>query len=227
MSRAAIALVPARRASVRVPSKNTRPFFGEFSLLQLKILALRRCSLVTRIVVSSDDEVALGQASGLGAEARLRDPRLCGEYVELRELFETVLEDFREAVVYWAHPTSPFVLPGTIDRAIEGVLQDNDRCILGVQRCQDFTWSSPEAPNYDPGRQPRSQDLPPQWRVTGGIHVATGLNFIRYGRLAFKPMSFLELSYPEALDIDTGDGWLFCRRIAPVFATDVLGMPGQ
>lgn len=214
----AIALVPARRGSVRVPRKNVRPFWKGLSLVQIKVMALLRSETVSRIIVSSDDELALEQAAALGADTCLRDSRLCGGHVDLGELFREVLAGQESNIVYWAHPTSPFVRPDTIDIAVRSVINNTSSCVLGVQRFQDFLWKARTPLNYDPRRQPRSQDLEPMWRVTGGIHVAMGRRFIEERCLVFERLAFRELTLLESLDIDTEEEWNLCSGVA-------LGLP--
>lgn len=210
----AVALIPARRGSVRAPRKNVRPFWRGLSLVQIKVMTLFRSETVSRVIVSSDDELALEQAAALGADTRLRDSRLCHEHVDLGELFTEVLAGQESNIVYWAHPTSPFVRPETVDAAVEFVVNDSSNCVLGVQRLQDFLWKSQRPLNYDPRCQPRSQDLEPVWRVTGGIHVAMGWRFIEQRSLAFDPVVFRELTLLESFDIDTEEEWHFCSEIA-------------
>ena len=219
----AVAVVPTRRRSMRVPEKNVRTIWKGLSLLQLKVMVLQRCQNIASIIVSSDDDIALEQAVAVGAVPSYRDPRLCDDHVDLGELFSDVLAPFQNEIVYWAHPTSPFVTAATIDAAVQRVLTEPTKCVLGVQRLQEFLWSRDGPINYDPLNQPRSQDLSPMWRVTGGIHMATGHAFIERGALAFEPMAFHELSIAEGLDINDEGDWTFCAGVAPIFLPRVLG----
>jgi CMP-N-acetylneuraminic acid synthetase len=186
-------------------------------------MVLQRCQNISSIVVSSDDDIALKQALEVGAVPSYRDPRFCGDHVDLGELFSAVLAPFQDEIVYWAHPTSPFVTAATIDAAVQQVRIEPTKCVLGVQRLQEFLWSRDGPINYDPLNQPRSQDLSPMWRVTGGIHVATGGGFIERGALAFEPVVFQELSIAESLDINDEGDWTLCAEVAPIFLPRALG----
>jgi CMP-N-acetylneuraminic acid synthetase len=209
-----VAIVPARGGSSRVRRKNIRPFWRGLSLVDVKLRMLTRCHAIDRTIVSSDDPVVLDRSQAFGAEAVRRPSHLCGDHVNLSELFREVLGSHRNRIVYWAHPTSPFVEPATVVRAVTMVREIPERCVLGVERLQSFVWEAGRPLNYDPAYQPRTQDLPPIWRVTGGIHVALGDRFIREGALAFEPVSLLEMSRIESLDIDTEEDWTLCSYVA-------------
>jgi N-acylneuraminate cytidylyltransferase len=184
------------------------------SLVDVKLRTLARCRAIDRTIVSSDDPVILERSADFGAEAALRASELCGDHVNLGDLFGAVLDNYRENIVYWAHPTSPFVSPETIERAIAEVREVPERCVVGVECWQAFLWSEGRALNYDPRKQPRTQDLAPVCRVTGGIHVALGERLIQEASLAFAPMSLLEMGRVESLDIDTEEDWEICSHLA-------------
>lgn len=220
-----VALVPAKAGSRRVPGKNFRTFADGMCLVELKIRQLQEAG-IERIIVSSDHPDARRVALDLGAEVQHRPPELCGDFVNLTELFQYCLGDLEECVVYWAHPTSPFVRPASIRTAL-GLARDlPGRCVLGVQRLQEFLWSEEGPLNYDPHRQPRSQDLAPLFRVTGGIHIARGADFIRRGAVAFAPAEFVELDAVEAIDINTDDEWRLARLVAAAGRSPVERGPG-
>ncbi len=209
-----LAVIPAKKTSHRVPAKNLRSFWNGMSLLEIKIRVLKQCNFIKQIIVSSDDEKALALAKSLGAYARLRSSDLCNDFVNLKELFQEVLAEFDSNLIYWAHPTSPFVKPVTIDKAIELAKNNTSNCIIGVEHLQEFLWSEEGPINYDPKIQPRSQELPPLYRITGGIHIAVAHRFIEEGSLAFNPLMFFNMSKIESLDINTEDDWELCVALS-------------
>ena len=83
---------------------------------------------------------------------------------------------------------------------------------------QEFLWTPEQPLNYDPSNQPRSQDLEPLYRITGGVHIARATLFIAAGAVAFTPHRFLPLPLLECFDINTPDEW----NIAGLLATDAL-----
>lgn len=69
----AVAILPARGGSKRIPGKNVRPFAG-VPLLARTISILQRGGLFDRIIVSTDDREIEEVARGAGAEVPFRRP---------------------------------------------------------------------------------------------------------------------------------------------------------
>ncbi|MBC7878969.1 MAG: acylneuraminate cytidylyltransferase family protein, partial [Anaerolineales bacterium] len=68
-----LALIPARGGSKGIPRKNIRSFAG-YPLIAWSIAAAKQSELVTRIVVSTDDEEIAAIAREWGAEAPFLRP---------------------------------------------------------------------------------------------------------------------------------------------------------
>lgn len=210
-----IVLIPAKEKSSRIPLKNWREFYGGASLVKLKVRAALRSS-ADLIVISTDCPDFATDLEDDRVIVRQRSAHLCCEHVDLESLFMETLNDFKDDAVFWAHATSPFVSSETIDRAFELCFQNTAACVLGVKERQSFLWSSSGPINYNPLKQPRSQDLAPFFEITGGVHCAMGSDFIRSGAVSFEPACFLRLKDPESIDIDDLDDWNFARMVAPL-----------
>ena len=207
------AVIPAKSRSERVPDKNFRPFFRGLSLVELKILSLKSAGL-RNIILSSNDHRASGIAAAQEVQYQERPDRLCQAEVDLGELFAFCLAELQDDLVYWAHPTSPFVSATSIGAALAFAMRGSQQCTIGVQKMHDFFWTNERPLNYDEARQPRSQDLSPYFRVTGGIHIAQGRDFCVAGAVSFRPHAFYELDLVESIDIDTLEEWEFAEQVA-------------
>jgi CMP-N-acetylneuraminic acid synthetase len=208
-----VALIPAKSTSERVPDKNFRPFHEGLCLVEWKIRQLQAAG-IQHIIVSSNDVRARRIAKDFGARFQDRPHELCSNFIDLRALFAFCLRDVVDRLVYWAHPTSPFVRAASIRSAAESAKGLDQGCVVGVQRLQEFLWSADGPINYDPHCQPRSQDLEPLFRVTGGIHMAFGKQFIAQGAVTFPPATFVELDAVESIDINSEEEWLLATQLA-------------
>ncbi len=224
MMRGVVALIPAKATSERVPDKNFRSFHRGLCLVEWKIRQLQAAG-IEHIVLSSDDARARTIARDYGICFQNRPHKLCGNVVDLQTLFEFCLRSFLDQLVYWAHPTSPFISATSIRSALEIAERLDQGCVVGVQRLQEFLWSAERPMNYDPHHQPRSQDLEPLFRVTGGIHMALGRNFIAQGAVTFLPVSFLELGVVESVDINTQEEWLLAKQLAAAALSTSADVP--
>jgi len=74
----AIAIIPAKGVSRRIPRKNVRNFHGR-PIIAYSIDAAVESRLFDRIIVSTDDEVIARMAEGLGAESIMRPPELSSD----------------------------------------------------------------------------------------------------------------------------------------------------
>ena len=74
-----LALIPARGGSKGIPRKNVRNFAG-YPLIAWSIAAAKQSELVTRVIVSTDDEEIASVAREFGAGAALLLGGVRGEF---------------------------------------------------------------------------------------------------------------------------------------------------
>jgi CMP-N,N'-diacetyllegionaminic acid synthase len=118
----AVALIPARAGSERVPGKNVRPLAGH-PLLAYSIAAARESGLFEQVVVSTDSEEIAVVATRFGADIpSLRPPELAtatSPDIEWVQHMLGVLRDKGQEFEIFSllRPTSPFRGADTIRRA--------------------------------------------------------------------------------------------------------------
>jgi CMP-N,N'-diacetyllegionaminic acid synthase len=122
----AVALVPARAGSERVPGKNVIPLGGH-PLLAYSILAARQSALFESVIVSTDSEEIAEVARRYGAEVPgLRPADLATAVSPDIEWVLHVMDGRDEELFSILRPTSPFRTPATIRRAWEQLLAFDD-----------------------------------------------------------------------------------------------------
>jgi N-acylneuraminate cytidylyltransferase len=119
-----LALIPARGGSKGIPRKNIRDFAG-YPLIAYSILAALRARLVTRVIVSTDDEEIAAIARQWGAETPfLRPSELAQDNTQDLSVMQHALEwlkkneDYTPEVVVWLRPTSPVRPVNCVDDAV-------------------------------------------------------------------------------------------------------------
>ena len=113
----AVALIPARAGSVRVPGKNVKPLAGH-PLIAYSIAAARESGLFGAILVSTDSEEIAEVARRYGAEVPgLRPAELAGSGSSDIEWVRHVLDGRDDELFSILRPTSPFRRGATIRRA--------------------------------------------------------------------------------------------------------------
>ncbi|HNK64164.1 MAG TPA: acylneuraminate cytidylyltransferase family protein, partial [Anaerolineales bacterium] len=134
-----LAIIPARGGSKGIPRKNIRNFAG-YPLLAWSIAAAKRSELVTRIIVSTDDEEIAAVAREWGAETPfLRPAELAQDKSTDLPLFEHALhwlhenENYHPEIIVQLRPTSPIRPQSIVDDAIRILLKHAEAdCVRGV-----------------------------------------------------------------------------------------------
>jgi N-acylneuraminate cytidylyltransferase len=134
-----LALIPARGGSKGIPRKNIRNFAG-YPLIAWSIAAAKQSKLITRVIVSTDDEEIAAVARECGAETPfLRPAELAQDQTTDLPVFEHALqwleeqESYRPEIVVQLRPTSPIRPAGMLDHAIYILLEHGDAdCVRGV-----------------------------------------------------------------------------------------------
>lgn len=119
-----------------MPRKNLHPLVG-YPLLAYSVVTARRCLLVDRVLVSSDDPEIISVAKRFGAEAPfLRPARLAGdtsqdnEYVSHALEWLTAHESWEPDLVVLLRPTTPLRDPALVDQAIQSLREDSQATSL-------------------------------------------------------------------------------------------------
>lgn len=134
-----LAIIPARGGSKGIPRKNIRNFAG-YPLIAYSIAAARQSELVTRVIVSTDDEEIASVARQYGAETPfLRPAELAQDNSTDLPLFEQALQWLNEnegyvpEVVVQLRPTSPIRPAPLVDDAVRMLIDHPDAdCVRGV-----------------------------------------------------------------------------------------------
>lgn len=124
-----LALIPARGGSKSIPRKNLVPLLGK-PLIGWAIEVALAAQLVSRVIVSTDDEEIAGVALEYGAEVPfMRPAEISGDLALDVEFHRHALvwlsekENYEPKLVVNLRPTSPSRRPETIDDAIEEFLR--------------------------------------------------------------------------------------------------------
>ena len=209
-----LALIPARGGSKGIPRKNIRNFAG-YPLIAWSIAAAQQSNLVTRVLVSTDDEEIATVARESGAETPfLRPEELAQDKTTDLPVFEHALqwleenEGYKPEIVIQLRPTSPIRPKGMLDHAIRILLEHEDAdCVRGVVPAGQnpfkmWRFNGEEKPIQplltvdgivEPYNAPR-QVLPPVYWQTGHIDA------IRVSTIRNKHSLTGDVIYPLVID---------------------------
>lgn len=110
----ALAIIPARGGSKRIPRKNIKDFFGK-PLIAYSIQAAIKSNLFEKVIVSTDDEEIATISKKYGAEVPfIRPKELSNDYSEIKVVREHALKYFIEQGITFQYlctiyATAPFI----------------------------------------------------------------------------------------------------------------------
>lgn len=228
----AIAIIPARGGSKRIPRKNVRTFCGK-PMIAWSIEAVLAAGVFDAVVVSTDDEEIAAVAKSLGAEVPfVRPPELCGDHVATMPVIVHAIrwwEENRGALEYCCcvYATAPFLRPKYLWEGLDILRQQPEAQFafsvtsyaFPIFRALRITESGCVEMFWPENELKRSQDLPLAWHDAGQFYWGRRDAFL--GEKGF----FSAKSYPVVLpmhlvqDIDTIEDW---GRAEMMFAANPL-----
>lgn len=225
MQHSAVAFIPARSGSKRVPHKNVRPLAGH-PLLAYSVCAALESGLFSKVIVSTDSEEYAAIARHYGAEVPfLRSASISGERSMDIEWLADALGRLKSGGFAYERfailrPTSPFRLPETIRRAWkEFVSETGVDSIRAVEKCKQHPgkmWIV-DGRRMKPllAQDPKAPMHSIQYAALPEVYVQNASLEIAYTRVVFEDssiaghsvMPFLTQGF-EGLDInDEKDMW--------------------
>jgi len=216
----AVALVPARGGSERVPGKNVRPLAGH-PLIAYSIAAAEQSGVFEAVVVSTDDEEIAEVARRYGAEVPgLRPPEIASstspDIEWVRHVLEGLAAEGRSYELFSiVRPTSPFRGPDTIRRAFEELTgEPRADSIRAVELCRQHPgkmWRLagelmepllPQPGQGVPTHSRQYQDLPEVYVQNSSLEIAWTRAVAEHGSIAGERVAPFFTTAAEGFSID-------------------------
>lgn len=171
----AIAIIPARGGSRRIPRKNLVPVLGT-PMIGWVIRTALSANLFTRVIVSSEDNEVLHVAASFGAEAYKRPQSLADDFTHVGPVIDDCVRGLGVAAetICLLYATALLLRPEHLLEAsrllaaaeVESVLaiaefESPIQRAYEIREDQSIAMVQPEFFSF------RSQDLPPRYRDTG------------------------------------------------------------
>ena len=227
MSPEVLAIIPARGGSKGIPRKNIRPFAG-YPLIAYSIAAALQAEMVTRVVVSTDDEEIAEVARRYGAETPvLRPVELAADRTMDLPVFQHVLtwlvehENYHPEAIVHLRPTTPIRPLDLVDRAVRLLLAhpeaDSVRGITLAHQNPYKMWlvDAEDHPIHplttvpgmdEPYNAPR-QVLPTAYAHTGLIDVMRPATLLELNSMSGNTILPIIFDPVYDADLDTPEDW--------------------
>ena len=117
MNKILTAVVPVRKNSQRIISKNTR-VFADTTLLDLKLNILKEVSMIDKIIVNTDCELSIEIAKKHNLEVHVRDSYFASSEVTNDVHWKHIAETTDTDYLMLAQTTSPLVKVSSYEKSI-------------------------------------------------------------------------------------------------------------
>jgi CMP-N-acetylneuraminic acid synthetase len=223
-----LAIIPARGGSKGIPRKNIRPF-AEYPLISFSIAAALQADLVTRVIVSTDNEEIAEVARRYGSETPfMRPAELAGDKTTDLPVFQHAVawldehENYHPDIVVHLHATSPVRPIGCLDRGIQLLVRHPEaecvRSVLEPTQSPYKMWQVDKDTGHmiplmalqgvaEPYNTPR-QNLPMTYVQTGHTNVIRTTT-IQHGSMTGRIILPLVVDVRYQVDLDTLEDWQY------------------
>lgn len=223
----AVAIIPARGGSKRLPRKNIRQFLGVPAIQQVVSTAISS-GVFSRVVVSTDDAEIGSVARAAGAETPfVRSRELSDDQVSTSTVIADVVKRLQSAdqklpdSVCCIYPTSVLLTSEVVVRSYRAFIDSGcdylmvlQRYAQPVQRALLVTAGGVVRPMDESQFQRRTQDLPVAFYDAGQLYWGTAPAWMTSGGIFSGTVAAYEVDRLAAVDIDNESDWKFAEMIA-------------
>lgn len=221
----AVAIIPARGGSKRIPRKNVRPISGR-PLIAWAIDSALQSGEFEKVIVSTDDDEIADIALACGADVPFRRPiELADDFTPTIPVIAHAIETLRAQdlvvdEVCCIYPGAIFVTPTDLTRARQllHAVPDADYVMAVVeyahpiQRALAIAPSGLTIPVAAEHKLTRTQDLPPRYFDAGQFYWGHARAWIEAIPVHERAAAYV-LKRSQAVDIDTNDDWFLAERL--------------
>jgi CMP-N,N'-diacetyllegionaminic acid synthase len=216
-----LGIIPARGGSKGLKRKNILPL-GKKPLLQYTCESAKNSKLLSKVILSSEDEEIIEVAKELGLEVPFKRPNnLAQDTTTSLEVVKHALQYFKEKgesfdAVCLLQPTTPFRESELIDKAIQKFISDSPDSLVSVREVpHEYNphWIFEEKEgrlSIATGEKEiitRRQELPKAYFRDGAIYLTKTSMILDQNSLYGKNIGFIDTTDSPYVNIDTPSDW--------------------
>ena len=209
-----VAFVPIRLNSKRVVGKNLKMLGGK-PLMQYILETLVKVNNIDEVYVYCSSEEVIPYLPQ-GVKFLKRSTVLDGDETLGKEIYEAFVKDVDADVYMLAHTTSPFIKAGTIENAIDKVVNGGHDSSFSAQKIQTFTWFNGKPLNYSLKDIPRTQTIEPIYVETSAFYIFRREVWTEMGQRIGNTPHMAIIDQIEGIDIDYPEDFEFASKVVGV-----------
>lgn len=217
-----LAIIPARGGSKGIPGKNVKLLGGK-PLLEYTIESAQESRLLSRVILTSDDEAIINLAKSIGLEVPfVRPAHLATDLSGSLEVVQHALTFFKENgelfdAVCLLQPTTPFRESGSIDAAIKQFMDSGCDSLVSVRQVPAefnphwvFEADEKGCLHIATGEKEiikRRQELPVAYFRDGSIYLTKTEVILKQKSLYGDTIGYIVSKNKQFINLDTPEDW--------------------
>ena len=224
----AVAIIPARGGSKRIPRKNVKNFNGK-PIISWSIEVAQAVGLFDQIIVSTDDLEIKSIAESCGAEVPfLRPPELSDDHTGTIPVVAHAIERLEEMKHHFLYacciyPAAPFIQPGLLIETFQQLKQSSCDYVIPVsnfdypiQRALSLAIDGSIQMKAQEFFETRSQDLEPAFHDVGQFYWGKTETWLKKTPFFSGSARAFQISRSFVQDIDTHEDWALAEDMAAI-----------
>ena len=220
-----IAIIPARKRSVRIQNKNIKLFRGK-PIIYWSIKTAKKSKIFDKIIVSTDDKKILKVSKKFGAEVPfLRPKKLSDNKTGIIKVVQHAIKELDKKKIKFEYiccifATAPLLTEKTIKRGFSKLKQKNLDFVFGASKISNECFRSFYFKNKRLNMLNKkfykinSQDLPEAYVDAGQFFWGTKSAWEKNKKIFSKNSGVIELSKLEACDINSPDDFKLALKLS-------------
>lgn len=217
-----IAIVPARHENMGGECLQLMPFCDS-NLLTTCINKLKSIDLISKVVVSTDDQNIADIALSLDVDVPyIRPKSMSSRSVSFEEVLFDLLhyfyneEDQQMEIAVILNPHSPFIQRDHVCEAIDSMTLYDTDSVIAVVKDLSFHWTSGRHGLMPSGYKKRvlKQDKDIVYKEAGGLYVINVKSFLASQDIFGKSIGHIEMTERETLRIQSPYEYWLARKIS-------------
>jgi CMP-N-acetylneuraminic acid synthetase len=206
------AIIPVRKGSQRVISKNSRPFSNS-TLLDIRLTLLKEVKGLDHVIVNTDCEICKNIALSHGIEVTERDPYYTSSTVPGHEVIKHLAETSPGDAFFWSMITNPFLKKSTIEKSIERFRKGDIDSMVSVSPEKKFLLLDNKPVNFDPNNFSNSQSLPDMTSLNFAMSITRKDIAIEKEFYVGNTPLFTLLDKIQSIDIDDEEDFMIAEAL--------------
>lgn len=214
----AVAIIPARGGSKRIPKKNIKSFLGK-PIISYPIEAALKSKLFNEIMVSTDDEEIAEISKMLGASVPfLRSIKNSDDFATTVDVLLEVIEEYKKRgkvfdYVCCIYPTTPFISPEKLNHSFKILIEKKAKSLIPIVRYSYPIQRALRIENdslqyiYPENGSKRSQDLELTYHDAGQFYWIKTDVLVNQSSMVTDNSIAYKISELEVQDIDSETDW--------------------